>query len=244
MSRLCLSLLVLISLLFSRWGSAAQPEPVDPVVGSINTETITAAEYRLVMARQVAAVYDYFQQTQALEDQAGYWSANLGPESPLAKLRELTREELVRIKVYQGLAKQRGLIPNSDFVEFEEDFARENARRNSAKNAGQVVYGPKQFRKATYYYIRFGDLAYKLKESLAREAESGITESEIEQFYQDNESAFAGKPLDDVLRKRIITALAEKKADRQLAAFCAVAKVEFNRELLNGIVPRTDAGLH
>jgi hypothetical protein len=245
--RLSSSLLAAAGILALGLGSLAffgreTPEaPSDPVVATINGEPVSAAEYRMVMERKTALVYNYFKQTRDLDDHFGYWSENSGPEGPLAKLRELTREELVRIKVSQGLAKERGLIQETAFADFQRAFERENARRSAAKKAGEVVYGPEQYRMPAYYYIRFGDLSYKLKQALAKEAEPSITENEIKQFYKENRETLAGKPLDEELRNRILSVLGKQKADQLLEACYAKAEVKMEDELLRPIVPRVDS---
>jgi hypothetical protein len=227
-------------LLWRMWGGDFQA-PADPVVATINNEAVTAAEYRLVMERKTAEVFGYMKQRYDLDDHPGYWSESTGPEGPLAKLREVVLEELVRIKVCQGLAKEKGLVRETSFAAFQEEFQRENARRSEAKRQGQVVYGPAQYRMAAYYYIRFGDLIYKLTQALAKEGEAQIPEAEIVKFYQENKASYDNKPLAEV-RQRILEVLSLKEARKQLKALYASASVKVNEKPLRGLVPRVDAG--
>ncbi len=220
-------------------GDAAPAPVVDPVVATINGEPVSAGEYRLVMERKVSLVYSYFKEHQNLDDHLGYWSENTGPDSPLAKLRQMTREELVRIKVYQGQAKAKGLIQDATFATFHSDFERENARRALALAARQVVYGPPQYRETSYYYIRFGDLVFKLKQAMAKEIQPQITDAEVAAFYKENKATLGDKSLADS-RPGILTFLSTKAAGKQLDALCASAKVDFNEVLIRPIVPRID----
>lgn len=223
--------------------SAASESPTiaDPVVGTINQEPVTAAEYRMIMERKTSLVYGYFKQEKGLDDHLGYWSESSDPTGPLAKLREMTRDELVRIKVIQGLAKEKGLIADTSFSTIQDDYIRENARRRAALAAGEVVYGPSQYRRlAIYYFIRFGDLRYKLQEALAKEVAPGITEDEIQAYYDESTKTPGAKPLDADLKRRIRDALAENEAKKQIETVQIAARVEMNPDLLRGIVPRVD----
>ncbi len=211
----------------------------DQIVATINDEPVSASEYRLVMRRQVALVYGYFKEHQNLDDHLGYWSESSGPTGPLAKLREMTREELTRIKVYQGLAKEEKLLTDATFASFRTEFERENARRNEAKRAQQAIYGPAQYDMASYYYIRFCDLAYQLKQALAKELASKVTEAEIKKYYKANKASFGDKSPAE-LRPGILTALSNLEAERKLAALCKSAKMNAHEDLLKSIVPRAD----
>jgi len=218
----------------------AAPAPVtDPVVATINGEPVSAAEYRLVMERKVSLVYSYFKEHQNLDDHPGYWSESSGANGPLAKLREMTREELVHIKVCQGLAQTKGVARETSFASFQSDFERENTRRAKAKAEKQVIYGPHQYRETSYYYIRFGDLVFKLKQAMARGAELKVTESEIKKFYEENRSLLGDKSLADA-RRGIVMFLSTKEAEQELDALYASARVEMNEAMLRSIVPRMD----
>jgi len=216
-----------------------QVEAGDQIVATINDEPVSASEYRLVMRRQVALVYSYFKEHQNLDDHLGYWSESSGPTGPLAKLREMTREELTRIKVYQGLAKEEKILTDATFAAFRTEFEQENARRNEARRAKQAIYGPVQYDMASYYYIRFCDLAYKLKQALAKELASKVTEAEIKNYYQANKASLGDKSLEE-MRPGILTALSNLEAERKLEALCKSAKMNVHEDLLKSIVPRSD----
>lgn len=220
-------------------GEEATPASADSMVATINNEPVEAGEYRLIMERKTSEVFTYMKQHHDLDDHFGYWSESSGPEGPLAKLREMVLNELVRIKVYQGLAKEKGLLQETTFTNFKAQFERENARRREATRLGQVIYGPSQYRMVSYYYILFGDLDYKLKEALAKELEPKIPEADIGRFYEENKPAFANRSLADA-KPRIVTLLGKKEAEKQLAALCLAAKAKVDEPSLRAIVPRVD----
>ena len=216
------------------------PLSADPVVAIINQEEVSAAEYKLVMERKTALVFNYFKTEHNLDDHRGYWSESTGPEGPLAKLRKMTLEELVRIKVCQSLAREKGLIRKNSFADFKAEYEKENIRRAAAKKAGAVIYGPVQYRMPSYYYICFGDLLFKLRKKVAKECEPNIAKAAVDGFFEENKPAFNGKSLEEV-RDRIVEALSLKEADKVLDSLCGSAVTEVKTPGLKGIVPRADA---
>ena len=211
----------------------------DPVVVMINREPVSVREYRLVMQRQVAGVYAFFKEHQDLDDHLGYWNESSQPTSPLAKLREAVRNELVRIKVYQGLAKGRNLVKESTFAAFSTELELENARRRAAKSTGQVIYGPSQYTLSSYYYVRVCELAYTLRCTIAKELEASIAEYDIERFFKEDKASFGDSSLADV-RQGILAVLCTREAEKRLADLCMSAKVSVNESLLRTLVPRSD----
>lgn len=218
-------------------GASARSD--DRIVLTINNEPVSAGEYKLVMERKIAVVYSLLKRQRNLDDQPGYWSEASGPDGPLAQLKQLTLEELVKMKVYQLLAKEKGLINDTRFSAFLENFERENARRQAAKIAGEVVYGPTRYRLPAYYYICFGDLTYRLTNTLARELEPSISESDIKSFLEKNKASF-GDELSPEIRKRILELLSAKAAEMKLRTLCASAHVQVNETVLRTISPRSE----
>lgn len=214
----------------------------DPVVGRINQEPVSAAEYRMIMERKTALVYSWFKAEKGIDDHAGYWSETSGPTGPLARLREMVGDELIRIKVIQCLAREKGLITDTSFAALQHDYARENARRRAALDGGEVVYGPEQYRRlAIYYYVRLGDLRHRLLQVLAQEAEPAVSEDEIKTYYNAHKTTLATPTLDAELKKRIRGALAAREAEKQVESLRTAAPVEWSVDLLHGITPRRDS---
>lgn len=212
----------------------------DPLVMTINGDPVTAAEYRLVMRRRIAGIYGQFQRDKNLEDHAAYWSADSGPGGPLAKLREAVAAELVRIKISQALARRHGLADDTSFANFQKQLETENARRAAAAQDGGILYGPQSYRPGAYYYVRLRDLEARLKQTMARAAESRISDAEIERYYADNRASFGKKPIEEI-RLGILSALARQKSAAELDRLCAEARVEVAAVQLARITPRSDA---
>jgi hypothetical protein len=216
--------------------------PADSGVGTVNGLPVSEAEYRLVMDFKTAEVVGEFYRTQGLEDHPGYWNGQSGKGTPIFRLRELVRDELARIKVIQGLAKEKGLLPDPSFREFQAAFERENARRSEAKRTGEIVYGPARFSLASFYFIRQGDLEYKVGRILADQAEGEITDADIARFRRENPELAKKAPPDEEMRKRIRRILADREAGRRIEALRAAARVELKEDRVRAIVPREDPG--
>lgn len=231
----------LLALLFAQavalFGQPVIPDD-DTIVAVINGETVSAAEYTLVMHRQTALVYSHFKQTRDLDDHPGYWSPASGPDGPLAKLRELTLAELVRVKVYQSEARTRGLMKNIDFASFRTVHEKENARRFAAKARNEVIYGPPQYRLDVYYYILFGDIAYKVEQAMAKELEPAVTGAEIDAFLAAHKEDFKELSTEDA-RRRAAEVLSLRAAHKKLADLRSSAVTEIHAEPLAKLNPRS-----
>lgn len=219
--------------------NAGVVEAADPVVMTIDGEPVSSREYRLVMQRHAATIFGRFYRDKKLEDHAGYWSPDTGPEGPLAKLRELVAAELVQIKIRQILGRQYGLVSDITFEAFLKQHEAENARRANALQTGQVIYGPQHYRLSAYYYTRLRDLEFRLKQIMAREFAGRVSDAEIERYFAEKEAAFGKKPLAEV-RFGIIDVLSKQKAGKHVDRLCAEAKVEADAAQLAGIVPRSE----
>ena len=223
----------------ARDGSAGVEASADGVVMTINELPVSSAEYKMVMQRRTAEVYVYFKQAQNRDDGPGYWIEDGAGETPLRKLRGLVKEELVRIKIIQGLAQKHGLLKDAGFTAFQENLKAENERRKQAVAANQVIYGPRQYRETAYYYILVGDLDHKLRAIVAKEPGQEVTEADITEYYEANKDRVGDKTLADV-RPKIVDILQRKNYDRYLHGLRASARVEVNAAALVTLVPRKD----
>lgn len=231
-------LLATVLCLCSLAAHAAETETTDPVVMTVDGEPVSAREYRLVMQRHTAAIYGQFSRDKKLEDYPGYWSPESGPDGPLAKLRERVATELVKIKVSQILARQHGLVSDISFEAFLKQRDAENARRANALQTGQIIYGPQHYRLSAYYYTRFRDLEFMLKQTMVRESASRISDAEVARTYSET-PAFAKKPLAEV-RLGIVDILSTQKAAALLDRLCSEAKITTAAPQLAKITPRSD----
>jgi len=216
--------------------------PENTTIATINGEPVSAAEYSLVMMRQAPRVYSLLKRERNLDDHLGYWNPDTGSEGPFAKLREMTLEELTKIKVQQAMAKEKGITKDVSFATFREEFQKENQRRKEALANGTVIYGPKQHDETSYYFILFGDLSHRLKQKVCKETAPAISEEEIRKFYDEHKSkaaALKDTPFDTV-RDRIAEEIAERNFDKQLPSLFQSAQVETKEDLIRTLLPRHD----
>lgn len=206
---------------------------------TVNGEPVSADEYTLVMRRQTALVTSHFKQTRDLDDYPGYWSPASGPDGPLAKLREVTLAELVRIKVCQSEARARGLMKNIEFASFRDAFEKENARRLAAKARNEIIYGPPRYRRDIYYFILLGDVSYKLEHAMAKELEPTITDAEINDFLAAHAEGFKELSTEET-RRHITEVLSLRAAQKKLDDLRASAVTEIHPEPLARLNPRPD----
>lgn len=243
MSRFATVAAMAASLFLTALAPAESALPENTTVATINGEPVSAEEYSLVMMRQAPRVYSFLKREKNLDDHLGYWNPDTGPDGPFAKLREMTLDELTKIKVQQAMAKQKGITQDSSFVTFRDGFQKENQRRKEALANGTVIYGPKQYDETTYYFVLFGDLTHHLKQKVSKETAAAIPEEEIRKFYdehKDKAAALKDVPFDTV-RDRIAEELAERNFDKQLPALFQSAKVEVKEDLIRTLLPRHDA---
>ncbi|MDF3056137.1 MAG: hypothetical protein K0R17_352 [Rariglobus sp.] len=235
-------LLFLLGTLQAALPAKAQlPHGEDPVVMTINGEPVSAREYTLVMMRRASEVYSIFKDNQDLNDHAGYW--NERPDSPapspIRHLRDKVKAELVRIKVTQSLAREKGLINDTTFAAFQETWRTENIRRLNAIKASEVVYGPRQYGETAYYYICFGELNHRLQRALSSSPEYKVTEKELEACYAANKSRYEGLSFSNV-RVKLETIIRTANYEAMIDKLCAAAKVENDDTRLRALVPRHD----
>ncbi|MDF3058429.1 MAG: PpiC-type peptidyl-prolyl cis-trans isomerase [Rariglobus sp.] len=206
---------------------------------NINGLPISISEYKLIMHRRTAAIYNYFKQSKDMDDRPGYWNDDGSPENPIKKLRETVEEELVRIKVIQGLAIKNGLLEDGSYTAFLRSLNIENERRRNALVARQPIYGPQRHREAAYYYILLGDLDHKLQGLMAREPGHEIPEAAILAYYNAHKDEIGQRTLAEV-RLKIIQVLQKQTYDKMISDLCVQAKIEKNIQALQEVTPRSD----
>lgn len=220
--------------------SAACAAAGEAVALTVDSEPVTAAEYRLVMEGKTAEVFNYFYGKDGLEDRHGYWNDDGRAENPIRHLRTVVVNELKRIKTVQRLAKEKGVVADISFGAFEQELARENERRRKAAENKQVIYGPKQYQAYRYYFFRLKDHEQATLEAFAKEPVNAAPEKEIEDFYAANAAHFEGRALSET-RDQIGRMLQRRKFTAMVAERTRQAEVEIHEEVLNAIAPRKDS---
>lgn len=163
-------------------GHAPASIPGAEKVCDINGEPVTWEEFQLRMNMNRAMIFDYFKKKYNVDYGAGFWTGNHEGEVPLAKIKEQTVQDLVRIKVQQVMARDYGVVRDISFGAFKTNLAEENKRREEAVRNKEVIYGPQQYDMQTYYDYIFSNMVIKLKEEV-RDRLLKPTDQDLERFY-------------------------------------------------------------
>lgn len=211
---------------------------LDPIVATIDGQTVSAGEYRLVMLRNVSDVFTRFKREKDLDDHIGYWKDTGSADSPIAALRQETLADLVRIKVEQALAKKMNVRKDSSFATFRKELTQENARRSAALAGKQVIYGPRQYSETIYYYVLFDNMAFQLRQELAKEAD--VPEEAVLTWFAKHRSELGAEVKFEEVKARILEKLKLEAAEDFISAAIAAATVEKDEKAIADIQPRAE----
>lgn len=184
--------IIIIGLFAIRNIFAATHSQENAQVVVINGEGVSAEEFRLFADANRAKVYDYFKRTYGINDGINFWETEAGGEKPEDKLKELTMERLIDIKIQQQWAKQEELIADEGYSSFLDRWHAENEARSKAIEKKQVIYGPQRFDEMGYYVYCFSNMVETLKRHLA-ETRYKPNELQIKQYYEEQQTRFAEK---------------------------------------------------
>lgn len=105
---------------------------------------------------------------------------------------EEAMDRLLEVKVAQQLAVKYGILKDSSFSAFLEEFDLENQRRAKALTNKEVIYGPRQYSQLTYYDYRHANMINSLKSKWS-EQELDISDDKLMDYYEQNRDRFAKK---------------------------------------------------
>lgn len=181
---------LLISGGLTAWKSlsnAAQDAVPNPVIAWINGEPLTAEELGLSLQRNKASVIKHFKDAYGADDSPDFWETAFNGEVPIQLLKQKSLDESSRIKIQQMLAREKGIVQDISYAGFLGSLEKENNRRKEALQNRQVIYGPAEYSKETYYDKLFSDLVHDLQAKLA--SEWTFPDQEIEAYYEAEKNA-------------------------------------------------------
>lgn len=167
--------------------NAAQDAVSNPIIAWVNGEPLTAEELGLSLQRNKASVIKHFKDAYGADDSSDFWETAFNGEVPLQLLKQKSLDESSRIKIQQMLAREKGIVQDISYAGFLGSLEKENNRRKEALQNRQVIYGPAEYSKETYYDKLFSDLAHELQAKLA--SEWAFPDQEIEAFYETEKDA-------------------------------------------------------
>jgi len=170
--------------------TAAASDAQEDVVATVNGHGITFREFRRSLLEHRAVVFSYFNhQFGAAKDQGEFWRRSFDGEVPLEKLRKLTLDASVRIKMQQLLALEKGLVRDASHAAFLSGLEEENRRRKKAARNQEAIYGPVEYSESTGFAHLFSLLVVRLKQRLADD-DFEITVATLRNFYEANKEQF------------------------------------------------------
>lgn len=154
----------------------------NPVI-IMNGEIITEEEINQRISTERSGVIDYFYNKYQVEPDENFWETSYEGEIPGEMLKKAAIEQCIYIKSQQILAKGRGLVDDISYTNFLRNLKEENKRRTAALSENQVIYGPQQYAKDSYFDVIFTQLVYELREIL--DEEFICSEIELKSYYEE-----------------------------------------------------------
>jgi len=166
----------------------------DKIAATINDMPISEREFMLFLDSNRAWTYNYFKEKYNVDDSKDFWTTQIEGEIPAEAAKSRTLEQLIRLKLEQGLFVENDILDDPSYKAFLIKLRDENNRRREAVSRKQVIYGPEEFDERGYYeYLQSNNLI-ALK-SVLSEKEWCCTDEDILEFYnQIKESEFKRAP--------------------------------------------------
>ncbi|MFC7677646.1 peptidyl-prolyl cis-trans isomerase [Paenibacillus sp. GCM10028914] len=101
-------------------------------------------------------------------------------------------DRMLEIKTAQQIAVKYDIMKDSSFSVFLKELDAENKRRADALNNKEVIYGPKQYTKLTYYDYRHSNMLNSLK-LMWSEQELDIGDQKLMDYYEQHRDRLAKK---------------------------------------------------
>jgi len=158
-------------------------------IGYVGKYAITKEELEFYKNEEKSNVQNYFTKTYNISLSDADWNKALNGEVPNDKLLEYALENCIDTKVLFALAYELGLSEYVDYDDFQTALSAENASREEAVAAGEIVYGVINFSAREYLGHLRTKLENEIKTALSSEKEDAlyISEDEIKQYFEENQ---------------------------------------------------------
>lgn len=159
----------------------------DATLVTVNHEPVTQREFKQVLSKQRSDVYSYFQRKYGASDNKDFWTHNYEGEVPIEVARKRALDTIVRIKVEQLLAREKGVMDNIHDAHFLKKLKNENKRRQEAVANNQVIYGPTTYSESGYFQYIHSNMVLKVKQLMMEE---NISMETLRHFYEDRKETY------------------------------------------------------
>ena len=153
------------------------------LVAKVNGEPVCVREFRLKLDTKSIEVFEYYKKKYGIENSREFWFSVYDGEVPAEVAKKQAFDEIVRIKVQQILAKEKGIIKSADYKEFLNELKKENKTRKDASKGNKVIYGPDTYGEIGYFNYFYDNIVGELKKKLSQK-ELLIPEQELVESYE------------------------------------------------------------
>ncbi|MDQ0091317.1 parvulin-like peptidyl-prolyl isomerase [Paenibacillus anaericanus] len=156
------------------------------VLLSVNGQETSSEEFRWHLNLNRALVADYFKQTYGAEYSDEFWTTPYSGETPLQKLVDEAKAQILRKQIEQQQAEQVEVASNISFEEFLNGMDTENARRIKAAANNEVVYGPIHLETQAYYSYYMSNLENAIMDAMIDNGMIVLSEEVLKTEYERN----------------------------------------------------------
>lgn len=208
------------------------------VVAYVNGVAIDVREFHLVAEEERTGVIIDLTDRWGVEADAGFWETERDGITPAAELERRTLAALTRMKIEQQLMTDNGLLEDSSFAAFHNEWMQTNRQRQEAVDRGEVIYGPVTYTEAQYYYLRQDKKVLELQAKLGSGSLAPSMEEQM-RYYTESQEPFLyengqRKPFEKVANV-ICKRLTEQKYKAMVDEMVQKADVTHKRKTLDKI---------
>lgn len=195
LSFLVVTLLLLISFNLGKISRLLQED--NSIIFRVNGYPVYTLEFEERVNENKAGVFSYISRKYHVQDSKNFWTSNFAREVPIELAKRKAKEQSIKIKVQQILAKEYGLIKDDSYLAFKKELNEENARRAKAIKNKEILYGPEQYGEAEYFSYLFTNMVIKLKGRITKNQVNSSIPIDVNRKYEEM--------LDKLVRKAVLT---------------------------------------
>lgn len=204
------------------------------VVMEICGQPVVKAEYQMILNRYVAQVKGEYTTEEA--NRKDFWSMESENGTPLGRIMELAKEELLHKKAVASLAKEAGIEQETDYLSISRQLEQENDRRGEKSTSESTVYGLTTYTPDDYYSYCYTNAEGELLEYLKQK--HPLTDAELKKIYQENIEDYTS----EIYVKSLAAEIPIDSGMEQAAQIAADMEQETETEVLSKKYP--DAGFY
>lgn len=211
-------------------------------VMTIDGEAVTGQELQFYVNRSRALVADSFYKQYQAEVTEGFWETDFSGQTPGQKLLEEAVSSLRYHRAVFTDCRERGLMDDVSFDAMMTNMAKENARRKTAVEQGEVVYGNEQYTQDTYFDYVLSNLQIRQKEALSAEGILEGDDMKLIPFYKEIRDDYAFFKTEDgtldygQARARVAQLYRQKAYDDYIAARVEKQEIHMDEKQLAKLV--------